>query len=53
MIPQLDGIHNISDSRDTDSHDYLGLASTNIILYRTRGQKQRQESSKAEYQMGA
>ena len=42
MIPQLDGTYNVSDSSDTDSHDYLDLASTNIIQYRTRGQKQRQ-----------
>ena len=49
MIPQLDGTYNVSDSSNTDLHDYLDLASTNIIQYRTRGQKQRQESSKAEY----
>ena len=49
MIPQLDGTHNISDSSNTDSHDYLDLASTNIIQYRTRGQKKRQETSKVEY----
>ena len=30
-------------------HDYLDLASTNIIQYRTRGQKKRQEARKAEY----
>ena len=48
MIPQLDGTHNVSDSSDTDSHDYLDLASTNIIQYRTRGQKQRQKASIAE-----
>ena len=41
MIPQLDGTFNISDSSNTDSHSYLDLAGTNIILYRTRGQKQR------------
>ena len=49
MIPQLDSTHNVSDSSDTDSHNYLDLASTNIIQYRTRGQKQRQKASKAEY----
>ena len=43
MIPQLDGTFNISDSSDTDLHDYLDLASSNIIQYRTRGQKQRHE----------
>ena len=37
VIPQLDGTYNVSDSIDTDSHDYLDLASTNIIQYRTRG----------------
>ena len=40
MIPQLDATYNVSDSSDTDSHDYLDLASTNIIQYRTKGQKQ-------------
>ena len=45
MIPQLDGTYNILDSSDTDSHDYLDLASTNIIQYRTRGQKQRYEAN--------
>ena len=46
MIPQLDGTYNVSDSSDTDSHDYLDLASTNIIQYRTRGQKQRHKQMK-------
>ena len=41
MIPQLDGTFNISDNSDTDLHSYLDLAGTNIIPYRTRGQKQR------------
>ena len=45
MIPQLDGTYNVSDSSDTDLHDYLDLASTNIIQYRTRGQKQRHEAN--------
>ena len=45
MIPQLDGTFNIPDSSDTDLHDYLGLAGTNIIPYRTRGQKQRYEEN--------
>ena len=45
MIPQLDGTFNVSDSGDTDSHDYLDLASSNIILHRTRGQKQRHEEN--------
>ena len=49
MIPQLDGTHNVLDSSDTDLHDYLDLASTNIIQYRTRGQKQRQKASKPGY----
>ena len=39
IIPQLDGTY--TDSSDADSHDYLDLASTNIIQFRTRGQKQR------------
>ena len=43
MIPQLDGTFNISDDSDTDLHSYLDLADTNIIAYRTRGQKQRHE----------
>ena len=49
MIPQLDGTYNVSDSSDTDSHDYLDLASTNIIQYRTRGQKQRHEANEMAY----
>ena len=49
MIPRLDGTYNISDSSNTDLHDYLDLASTNIIQYRTRGQKQRHEENKMAY----
>ena len=45
MIPQLDGTFNISDNSNSDSHGYLDLASTNIILYRTRGQKQRHDEN--------
>ena len=49
MIPQLDGTYNVSDSSDTDLHDYLDLASTNIIQYRTRGQKQRHKENGMAY----
>ena len=49
MIPQLDGTYNVSDNSDTDSHDNLDLASTNIIQYRTRGQKQRHKASEMAY----
>ena len=49
MIPQLDGTYNISDNSDTDSHDYLDLAGTNIISYRTIGQKQRHEENEVAY----
>ena len=49
MIPQLDGTYNVSDSSDTDSHDYLDLASANIIQYRTRGQKQKHEETEMAY----
>ena len=45
MIPQLDVTYNVSDSSDADSHDYLDLASTNIIQYRTRGHKQRHKEN--------
>ena len=45
MIPQLDGTFNVSDSSNTDLHDYLDLASSNIIPHRTRGQKQRHEEN--------
>ena len=45
MIPQLDGTFNISHSSDTDLHSNLDLAGTNIIPYRTRGQKQRYEEN--------
>ena len=49
MIPQLDGTFNVSDSSDTDSHDYLHLARANIIPHRTRGQKQRHEENEMTY----
>ena len=49
MIPQLDGTYNVSDSSDTDLHDYLDLASANIIQYRTRGQKQRHKANEIAY----
>ena len=49
IIPQLDGTYNVSDSSDTNSPDYLDLANTNIIQYRTRGQKQRQKAAEAEF----
>ena len=49
MIPQLDGTYNISDNSNTDLHDYLDLASTNIIQYRTRGQKHRHEENEMAY----
>ena len=39
MIPQLDGTFIVSDSSDADLHDYLDLASANIIPHRTRGHK--------------
>ena len=44
MVPQLDGTYNVSDDSDSDSHSYLDLASFNIIVHRTRGQKQRYET---------
>ena len=43
MVPQLDGTNNVSDDSDTDSHSYLDLASSNIIVHRMRGEKQRYE----------
>ena len=43
MVPQLDGTYNVSDDSDADSHSYLDLASSNIIVHRTRGQKQKYE----------
>ena len=49
IIPQLDGTYNVSDSSNTDLHDYLDLANTNIIQDRTRGQKQRQKAAEAEF----
>ena len=48
IIPQLDGTYNVSDSSDTDSHDYVDLANTDIIQYKTRDQKQRQKAAEAE-----
>ena len=49
IIPQLDVTYNVSDNSDADSPDYLDLANTNIIQYRTRGQKQRQKAAEAEF----
>ena len=34
MVPQLDGTYNVSDDSHTDSHSYLDLASSNIIVHR-------------------
>ena len=34
MVPQLDGTYNVSDDSDTDLHNYLDLASSNIIAHR-------------------
>ena len=48
IIPQLDGTYNVSDNSDADMPDYLDLANTNIISYKTRGQKQRQKAKEAE-----
>ena len=48
IIPQLDGTY-VSDSSDADSPDYLDQVNTNIIQYRTRGQKQRQKAAEAEF----
>ena len=45
MIPQLDGTFNVSDNSNSNSHVYLDLSGTNIIAYRTRGQKQRHEEN--------
>ena len=44
MVPQLDGTYNVSDDSNLDLHSYLDLASSNIIVHRTRGQKQRYET---------
>ena len=41
MVPQLDGTYNVSDESDIDLHSYLDLASSNIIVHRMRGHKQR------------
>ena len=47
IIPQLDGTYNVSDSSDVDLHDYLDLANTDTIQYKTRGWKQRQKAAEA------
>ena len=43
MVPQLDGTYNVLDDNDADSHSYLDLTSSNIIVHRMRGQKQKYE----------
>ena len=48
IIPQLDGTYNVLDSSDTDSHEYLDLANTDIRQYKTRDQKQRQKAAEAQ-----
>ena len=48
-MSQLDGTYNVSDSSNADLPDYLDLANTNIIQYRTGGQKQRQKAAEAEF----
>ena len=48
IIPQLDGMYNVLDSSNVDLHDYLDLANTDIIQYKTRGQKHRQKAAEAE-----
>ena len=45
MIPQLDSTFNVSDNSNSDSHSYLDLAGTNIIVYRMPGQKQRHDEN--------
>ena len=44
MVPQLDGTYNVSDDSNIDLHSYLDLASSNIIVHRTQGQKQKYET---------
>ena len=44
MVPQLNGTYYVSDDSDSDSHSYLDLASSNIIVHRMRGQKQKYET---------
>ena len=34
MVPQLDGTYYVCDDSDSDSHSYLDLASSNIIMHR-------------------
>ena len=43
IILQLDGTFKVSDNSDTDLNSYLELAGSNIMPYRTRGQKQRHD----------
>ena len=47
MLPQLDGTYNVSDSSDTDLHDYLDLANIDSMQYKTRCQKKRQKAELA------
>ena len=47
-IPQLDDTYNVSDSSHVNSYDYLDLTNTDIIQYKTRGQKKRQKAAEAE-----
>ena len=42
MIPQLDGTYIVSDSSDTDSHDYLDLATLYSIEHKGRNRDRKQ-----------
>ena len=53
MIPQLDGTFSVSDNSDSDSHGYLDLANTNIIVYRMQGQKHRHDENERAILIGA
>ena len=48
MIPQLDGTYNVSDNSNTDSHDYLDLASTILYSIEQEG-RNRQKASEMAY----
>ena len=52
IIPQLDGTYNVLDSSDADLPDYLDLANTNIMPYKTRDQNRDKRQQKQNQLIG-
>ena len=53
MIPKLDGTYNVSDSSDTDSHDYLDLASKTLYSIEQEGRNRDRKQMTGQMLIGA